>query len=220
MKTKLTIALLIPVFALAAQNRYGGGGPGNSMGGRGGPGGQNCPRQAECPLNLVSMTSPTTLPAAEVVYAFEEERVAHDLYTAAAEKWGSRVFVNIASAELRHAAALTQLASASAIALPPVQRGVYSTSDLQQLYTQLLAIASESETGALKAGALVEETDITDLRRMTAVATDAGTRAVLSHLEKASMQHLLAFVRNLEVRGITYQPQVMTAEEFNAIRQR
>ncbi|MDO8542119.1 MAG: DUF2202 domain-containing protein [Opitutaceae bacterium] len=213
MKTTLTLALLlVPLVGFPAQNRFGRTGQGMS-----GRGPQNCPNQAECPLNLAAITSPTTLPAAEIVAAFEAERVAHDLYTAAVEKWGSRVFTHIAAAELNHAAVLARLAAASAIALPAASRGAYSTNEHQRLYDQLLAVINGSETGALRAGALVEETDIADLRRLMGMATDPGTRAVLSNLERASVNHLSAFVHNLQMRGITYEPRVLTAEEYLAL---
>lgn len=197
--------------AFAAPHRYGQMQSGN----RGGA--ASCPGPSSCPLVTTAITTPTTLPAAEIVSALEEERVAHDLYMAAIERWNLRVFINIAAAETRHAAALTQLATTSAIAVPAAQRGVYVTPEHQRLYEQLLAIVNASETGALQAGALVEETDITDLRRMIAAATDAGTRSIMSNLEKASVNHLRAFVRNLRARGITYEPKVLTADEYTAL---
>ena len=75
-------------------------------------------------------------------------------------------------------------------------------------------MVNSSATGALRAGALIEETDIADLRRLTALATDEGSKAVIASLESASVNHLGAFVRNLAAAGITYEPQVLTAEEF------
>jgi hypothetical protein len=215
MKPKLIIILCIPALAFAGPP-YRHGASGQSGVSRG-QGMQNCLRQADCPLTSVAITTPTSLPAAELISAFEEERVAYDLYTAAAERWHLRVFSNIAAAEVRHAAALTQLANSSGIPLPPVQRGVYATAEHQRLHDQLLAIVNDSAVGALKAGALVEETDIADLRRLAAIATDPATRTILSNLERASVNHLRAFVRNLRVRGITYEPRVLTPEEYRAI---
>lgn len=212
MKTVTLLLLCSPLLAVSGPHRYGQAGAG-----RGANASQACPRPAECPLITTAVTTPTTLPAHELVSALEEERVAHDLYTAAAERWNLRVFSNIASAETRHAAALAQLAAASGIALPAAQRGIYVTPEHQRLHEQLLAIVNQSETGALGAGALVEETDISDLRRMMAVATDSGTRSILSNLERASANHLRAFVRNLRVRGITYEPKLLTAAEYQAL---
>lgn len=52
---------------------------------------------------------------------------------------------------------------------------------------------------------------------MIAVATDAAGRTILGNLEKASINHLLAFARNLRMRGITYEPKVLTPAEYAAI---
>lgn len=201
MKTKLILLLTLPVVALAAQDRAGNCNPANG------------PRDRECP-GTVTVSTPTTLSLPDLIAGYEEERMAHDLYVAAAERWNLPVFTHIAAAEVRHAAALQQLAGTVAATLPANEPGVYTTAEIQSMYHQLLALIQGSETGALQAGALVEETDIMDLRSLKATATDAATLTVLSNLERASIHHLNAFVRNLAARGVTYAPKVMSAEEF------
>ncbi len=143
--------------------------------------------------------------------------MAHDLYAVAAARWSLRVFENIVHSEAQHASALERLASASGIEVPAAVAGSYRTADLQQLHDSLLELVNESDTAALRAGALIEETDIADLRRTRATATDAGTLAVLDNLESASNRHLAAFVQNLKARGIDYTPQVLTPEDFDAV---
>lgn len=211
MNTTLSLLLVLPVLAIGAQNRAGAPvtpppAPASA-----------CPAGAtrgDCPLGAVDSTTPTSLSAAALVFAIEEERVAHDIYAAAFARWNLRVFANIADAETRHAAAITQLAATIGVQPPVTRPGVYVTADLQALYDQLIVLVNGSETGALRAGALIEETDITDLRRSAALATDEPTKAVLAQLEQASVHHLAAFVRNLSARGTTYVPQVLAADEF------
>lgn len=206
MKTKLLLVLCLPLIALAApQNRLGVGGD------------QSCPRGNECPQGSLTSDPPTTLPATELVAAIEEERLAHDIYIAASQRWNLRVFTNIATAETRHAAALESLAETAGITLPPAQVGIYVTPELQSMYNQLLSLVNESITGALQAGALIEETDIVDLRDMMNSATDSGTLTVLANLERASIQHLNAFVQNLEARGFKYEPKVFSSDEYAAV---
>lgn len=202
MKTNAGLLLLLPCLAFAAADRA------RPM---------NCPSGSECPANAVTAATPTTLPAADLVFAVEEERVAHDFYAAALARWNLPVFEHLAAAEARHAAALTQVAVASGIALPAARPGVYATGDLQRLHDSLAGIAAESETGALQAGALIEETDIVDVRRAAALATDAGTRAVLAQLEQASSRHLAALAGNLAARGITYQPRLLSGSDYAAV---
>lgn len=213
MKTKLVLVLCLPLLALAGQNRQG---APVSAAGAAPVATSDCLRRTECPANLATSAAPTTLSATDLGFAIEEERVAHDLYAAASAKWDLRVFANIADAEIRHEAALTQLATTIGVAPGAAQAGVYRSADLQHLHDQLIGLVNESQTGALRAGALVEETDIADLRRMAALATDDGSRAVLANLERASGHHLAAFVRNLAALGVTYQPQVLTADDLAA----
>jgi hypothetical protein len=213
MKTKLSLLLVLPLLAFGAQNRNGAPvapAPAPTPA-------ATCPADgsnAACPMNSVTAATPTTLTSADLIFAIEEERVAHDIYAAAAARWNLRVFANIAESEARHAAALTQLAATVGVLPPAAKAGVYATADLQALYDQLLVLVNGSATGALRAGALIEETDIADLRRLSAQATDEGSKAVIANLVSASVNHLGAFVRNLAAAGVTYQPQVLSAEEF------
>jgi hypothetical protein len=215
MKTQLSLLLVLPLLAIGAQNRNGApaaptAGPTPNPAATS-PAGQN---HAACPLTSVTAATPTTLSTANLIFAIEEERVAHDIYAAAAARWDLRVFSNIAASETRHAAALTQLAATVGVQPPAVQAGIYATADLQAFYDQLIVLVNGSATGALRAGALIEETDLADLRRLAALATDEGSQAVIANLVSASVNHLGAFVRNLAAAGVTYQPQVLTAEEF------
>lgn len=215
MKTKLILVLGLPLLALAGQNRQGA--PVTAVGSAPAAA-NNCPSNAGCPLAADTALAPTTLSGSQLLFAIEEERVAHDLYAAAASKWNNlRVFANIADAESRHEAALTRLAATIGVAPAAAQPGTYRSSDLQHLYDQLIGLINESQTGALRAGALVEETDIADLRRMAAGATDAGSRSVLANLERASGHHLAAFVRNLAALGVTYERQVLAADDLAAM---
>lgn len=239
MKTRLVLLVLLPLIASAAPGRPApagagpqapqgrglattnrvcdGTGAGAGQGRQRGPGAGDCLQRANCPLDGVGLASPTTLTAADLTAAVEEERVACDLYLAAAERWQLRVFSRIARAEAQHERALTQVAASTSVPLPPAARGVYATPAMQELYGRLLPMVHESELAALRVGALVEESDVADLRRLAATATDEGTRAVLANLERASARHLNAFVRNLARRGESYQPQVLTVGEFEAL---
>lgn len=168
------------------------------------------------PRRGVAVPAPTTLGTQAMAFAIEEERVAQDLYQLASEHWGLAVFANIRRSETQHVAALAQLAARFRLPVPAASRGVYQTADLQALYTQLAALVAASPESALSVGALVEETDIVDLREAMATVTDPTTLGVLRRLETASWNHLAAFVRNLALLGINYEPQVLDLEEYAA----
>lgn len=183
---------------------------------RGGPGmrvGHMGVRVSYCTLTVTS-GAVTTLTAEQMVAAIELERAAYDLYTAATAKWSLGVFGRITAAEVRHAASLTQLATSSGITVPPAVVGSYATPDVQALYAAVLPLINESETAALGAGAFVEETVISSLRALLATDLDETTRTILTHLESASRSHLIAFVDNLAAQGITYEPKVLSAEDY------
>jgi hypothetical protein len=157
-----------------------------------------------------------TLTPVAMTFAIEEERLAHDVYTVALEQWELPVFANIRRSESQHVAALVQLAGNFHLTVPAAHEGTYQTAELQALYDDLLPLVMASEESALLVGALIEETDIMDLRRTTTGITDATTKKVLANLEAASWHHLTAFVRNLSIRGIIYTPQVVDPDEFAA----
>jgi hypothetical protein len=173
--------------------------------------------QAQACLAAVPAGSVSTLSAEHLTAAIDEERVAHDLYAAAASKTGLATFTHIAAAEMRHADALTHLAGTAGVTPHAATPGTYANPDMQHLYDSLLPMMTESETSALKAGALIEESDIADLRRLLASDCDPATKAVLGNLAIASERHFAAFVRNLSARGVAYTPQVLSATDYAAI---
>lgn len=67
------------------------------------------------------------------------------------------------------------------------------------------------------AGALVEEADIIDLRKMQAESTSATDKDVLANLESASHNHLRAFVRNVEAKGGSYKAQMLEPADLKTI---
>lgn len=209
MKTKLALFLL-PALVFAA-------GPGAGGGRNATPRLAAPPAPADCPANAVTPATPSTLPAAELIAGIEEERLAHDLYIMASQRWGLRVFTRIAAAETRHESALLKLAASSAVAVPSAQTGIYASEEMQRLYGTLAPLINESATSALMAAALLEETDIVDLRTARTLAKDEPTQTVLTHLERASGHHLRAFVRNLEAAGVTYAPKVLSAVDYQTI---
>lgn len=140
-----------------------------------------------------------TLTAAQrttVAAMAEEEKLAHDVYTALAARYPSDPrFARIASSESQHLAALRQVMTAYSITDPTagLADGTFATASVQQLYTDLLAKATTID-GALAVGRTVETKDIADLdAAMAAVTTAPDVDLVYSHLRMASQMHLRAF---------------------------
>ncbi|NTV40135.1 MAG: DUF2202 domain-containing protein [Demequinaceae bacterium] len=170
------------------------------------------------PADLVEEGSTATASeAASLEYMVEEEKLAHDLYVELGDAWGLRIFTNIASAETQHEDAVKALLDAYGLDDPTAGAAVGEFSDpaLQSLYDTLLAQGLASQTAALEVGAIVEETDIADLRDR---ASDSpAIDQVFGQLEAGSENHLRAFIINLDRLGVTYEAQVLSSSDVASI---
>jgi hypothetical protein len=169
---------------------------------------------ADMPLEDVSANE-----KADLLYMREEEKLAKDLYQSFYEKWGTRIFDNIVKSEQKHTDSIKALLTKYAITDPVINdmRGVFTNTDLQQIYNDLLTSGSLSFLDALKVGAAVEELDISDLEKAIAEADSQDIKTVYQNLMKGSQNHLRSYVRMLEAYGQEYQAVYLTSEEVAAI---
>ena len=110
----------------------------------------------------------TTLDQHEIAhmrYMREEEKLAHDVYTAFPGYWGGLVFSQIATAEQRHMNAVLSLLQRYSIPDPVsnVGPGQFTDPNLISMYGELIQRGARSYADALLAGGLIEEVDIADL---------------------------------------------------------
>ena len=148
----------------------------------------------------------------------EEEQMARDIYNVLYLQTGQKVFQNIAASEQTHIDTLLALMMANRIDPLPGTPGQYSDPGLQALYNSLIADASQSTLKALQTGALVEETDIRDLRLAMAECTDPQTIEAYQQLLDGSYNHLAAFAGAIQrLGGQAYQAQLLPAEDVAAI---
>jgi hypothetical protein len=167
---------------------------------------------------LVSDTMISNKEKESLLFMREEEKLAYDIYTAMYAKWDLTPFSNISSSEASHMAAVKTLIDRYQLK-DPVQpgSGVFTNQTLQQLYNQLLQQGNTSLTESLMAGAAIEEIDIRDLKEQLNFIQQADIRTVYDNLMRGSRNHLRAFVRNLDMRGITYKPQYLSQKEYDDI---
>lgn len=161
-----------------------------------------------------------TLSADEIdglLWMREEEKLAHDVYVALYSRWQLPVFDNISQAETTHTDAVKTLLDRYGIDDPAAgnAEGEFTDAAIQELYDDLVTRGSESVVAALEVGALIEEMDILDLQ---ARASDvAEIDRVYENLERGSRNHLRAFVKNLQQRGESYVPSLMSIDQFEDI---
>jgi hypothetical protein len=174
-----------------------------------------------CNKNSNNVPSDTLLSINEqnsLAFMREEEKLAFDIYTIMFEKWNLTPFSNISSSETSHMAAVKTLLDRYQLK-DPVQpgKGVFTNTTLQQLYNQLLQQGNISLIESLKVGAAIEEIDIRDLKEQLQQIEQTDIKNVYENLMRGSRNHLRAFVSNLSMRGIIYQPKYLSQKEFDDI---
>jgi hypothetical protein len=167
--------------------------------------------------SLGGMLSPSQLE--QLTSMREEEKLAHDVYIALAQSSGLKIFSSISNAESKHMLAVEQLISryASIVPLANMAPGVFSDPQIQKLYVELVTAGSVSPTAALSIGARIEEMDIRDLQLVLSQNPPQQVTKVLENLQRASGNHLRAFMGELEKLGATYTPEFLTQPTFNSI---
>ena len=148
----------------------------------------------------------------------EEEKLARDVYIAMYQKWGAITFSNISKSEQTHMDTLKK--KLDKYQLPdPVQPalGVFTNPDLQTKYDQLIATGSQSLIDGLTVGATIEEIDMVDIQHAIDVTTHLDVVNAYQNLLEGSKNHLRAYVSSLAAQGVTYVPQFISQELYNAI---
>ena len=171
-----------PGCGCASTSQNGGYGPGNGGG------------FLVAPSDTLTATQRSTLQANA-----QEEKLAHDLYTAFAARFDDPVFDRIAAAETHHLDALRTQLARYGIADPTagLASGRFGDPTVQATYDRLLAEGLAGEPAALGVGRTVETTDIADLRAAAQGLTAPDVQRVYQQLLSASQQHLAAFEHRL-----------------------
>jgi hypothetical protein len=156
------------------------------------------PGTGSCVVTTTDATA-TSLSRAEedaVLFMREEEKLARDVYLALYDTWGTGVFQNIAASEARHMASVLTLIERYSLTDPASdQLGVFTNTELQAAYTNLVTKGSASLSAALEVGVAVEKLDIEDLETHLAESAHADITRVFQNLLNGSENHLSAFER-------------------------
>jgi hypothetical protein len=134
---------------------------------------------------------------AQLLYLIEEEKLAHDVYTALDAVSISPKFKNISDAEQTHMDAVALLLKTYVIKNPTIGKkpGVFTNKSLTTLYKTLVAKGKLSELDAIAVGILIEKKDLADLATLSKIVTQADIKFTIANLKKGSENHLAAFQR-------------------------
>jgi hypothetical protein len=148
----------------------------------------------------------------------EEEKLARDVYLLMSETWNAEIFARVAVSEQQHMDTMLKMLDKYGLPDPAAsERGVFNDEELQGLYDLLVAKGDDSYIDGLEVGVIIEETDIVDLQEAIAFTDHLDLVTAYEHLIEGSKNHLRAFVDTLEKQGVTYEPQVISQELFDAI---
>lgn len=152
---------------------------------------------------LYAQLNLTQLEEQELLYLREEEKLARDVYTVLYASSSLQIFSNISQSEQRHMNAALTLLQTHGLTDPVGSNaaGVFTNSELQSLYDQLVAQGAASQIAALQVGVLIEETDIADLEAAIGNTDKPDVIRVYNNLLKGSRNRLSAFTNNLAALG-------------------
>ncbi len=148
----------------------------------------------------------------------EEEKLAHDVYVKLFEVHEHPVFNNISKSETAHTSAVLYLINGYDLEDPALSvEGEFSNPLFNDLYEQLTEQGSASLIDGLKVGAFIEEYDINDLQHLLAEVENEDVKRVYENLLRGSTFHLRAFTAVLKAQGVVYEPEILSAEQYQEI---
>nr|WP_320114938.1 DUF2202 domain-containing protein [uncultured Desulfuromonas sp.] len=173
----------------------------------------------DCLIDQLPLEELSEEEAAELLYMYEEEKVARDVYTALYATWGHWVFDHIATSEQRHMDAVAYLLERYELDFPlnADTVGMFDSDSMQDLYDSLVDRGSASLIDALHVGATIEDLDIYDLQEYLAQTDNEDIMTVYQNLLRGSRNHLRSFVYQLSLNDVEYAAQYLTQEEVDAI---
>ncbi len=171
-----------------------------------------------CIVPITTDTVITEEDKAGLMQMREEEKLAGDVYSYFYSLYNYPVFLNISKSEAVHSNAVLYLINSFGLTDPATtEPGVFTNPDIQALYNDLTAKGAVGIVEALSVGAFIEEYDIKDLQDEIALTANASIIRVYSNLLRGSTFHLKAFTRLLKIKGVVYEPQILTSEEYVSI---
>jgi hypothetical protein len=155
---------------------------------------------------------------ATLIFMYEEEKMARDVYVYLHGLYSIPVFQNISGSEQMHMNFVLEILTAYEIAINvPDKSGVYANADIQKLYNDLTAKGSQSLIEALIVGATIEDVDIFDLMNAIEGTKKSDIIAMYNKLTCGSRNHMRAFSGQLDNKGTTYIPQYITQDLYDSI---
>jgi len=154
-------------------------------------------------LVIVNLFALTQKEKEALIYMYQEEKLAKDVYYELAQMYPNVRVFNIYRSETIHQNSVANVLRHYNIPLPvlPNEIGKFKNPELQELYNELINKGKKSLKDALEVGIMVEVTDVEDLDKYLKEATSPDVIALFKFLRAGSYNHYNAF--NNTLRAIT-----------------
>ncbi|MCU0638206.1 MAG: DUF2202 domain-containing protein [Methanothrix sp.] len=153
-----------------------------------------------------------------VLFIWEEEKAARDLYTSLYEANNLSIFQNLMRSEQSHMDQAKGVMDRYSLSVPgDDEPGVFENQTLQTVHDDLLREGLGSDEDALLVAAEFEEISIIDLEAELAFAENEDVRVVYQGLLAGSLKHLRSYVADLKSRGIMYSPRHIEEARYRDI---
>ena len=149
-----------------------------------------------------------------LLFIWEEEKAARDLYASLYEKNNLSIFLDLVRSEQSHMDQAKAIIEKYGLLLPEDKLGIFQNQTLQKIHDELLAEGLPSDLDALKVAATFEEISIMDLEKELAATQTEDIRVVYQGLLAGSRKHLRSYVAELQGRGIQYAPKYLSKSVF------
>ena len=152
---------------------------------------------------------------ADLIFLREEEKLAHDVYVYSNQKYNRNIFYNISGSEQNHTTSVLGILTQYGIDDPVTNNniGIFTNSDLQNLYNALSAKSDSSLTKAFEVCAVIVDLDLNDIKTFRSHTTNEDLLSLYDRLACGSRNHLRSFVMQLG----TYTPSHVSQIEYSAI---
>lgn len=150
-------------------------------------------------------------------YLYEEERLAHYIYTELSKKWELSIFENIAKSEKLHFQHLLVIYENYGLRVPKIANGLYNYPELNLLYDRFFEGGMMTLENSLTLAANLEEYNIADLERYLRHTQNVDLILVYNSILEGSKNHLRAIHRNLLKHGYNYEPVFLGKSQFQQI---
>jgi hypothetical protein len=156
--------------------------------------------------------------AEALIFMWNEEKLARDVYAALAVSWNMPVFSNISASENQHLDSVAYLLERYGIDLPGSDSaGSFADPAFLSLYNDLVDQGRASLSAAFEVGATIEDLDIADLQERLGETDNEDIALLYQNLMKGSRNHMRSFVRLLERQGGEYEAQFIDADYLDTI---